>query len=532
MIFGSGESVADDEINQREFEPTAVDRTIDNDSMLTIEGPFSPWGIPTPPGAENYRVNELESGPIERGGELEWHPTEDPKGVVIEGKMRSDRELIPAGFSDSEADKSEVLEHKYDRSVSGNYSLQSGCGVYWPSPFEVCGAIKSRYDGMGGPKSFLSFPKTNELANPDGVGRRSEFINGFIYWHPEVGAHPVSIPASVAWARNGWELGYLGYPTSGDQHLGNMWFKQEFEGGQIYTHNALPISQASVRGAILEKWKTMGAENGELGFPISDELSTPDDRGKYSVFEGGMIYWTPDNGAHAVQGALLAGWSYLGYEKSSYGFPKSDEYLDSEIQISQDFEGGALKVKDFVKSDKGLTESNGKYIDVSLVNFIRNVYGVNLLQEVQLDGASATLARSFHNAIPPENGSLIVRDEDKGLVSYRISSPVAIYPEYVFDPSGERPTLHDYCTAPSPQFWLDKPTLIAADLRGPCSYHDLCYERNPDDFATRSQLCDPALQRDWRYVCKQSYSTNVTPCRAFVDSAWTTMRIWQIKKNL
>lgn len=78
---------------------------------------------------------------------------------------------------------------------------------------------------MGGPQSFLSLPKSYQLINPDGIGRRSEFVNGFIYWHPDTGAHSVSIPVSVVWQRHGWEGGFLGYPTISDMALGDQWFK-------------------------------------------------------------------------------------------------------------------------------------------------------------------------------------------------------------------------------------------------------------------------------------------------------------------
>ena len=49
----------------------------------------------------------------------------------------------------------------------------------------------------------------------------------------------------------------------------------------------------------------MGGHNSDLGFPISDELTTPDGIGRYSVFEGGMIYWTPQTGAHPVADPVL-----------------------------------------------------------------------------------------------------------------------------------------------------------------------------------------------------------------------------------
>ncbi|WP_425456353.1 LGFP repeat-containing protein, partial [Corynebacterium tapiri] len=211
--------------------------------------------------------------------------------------MRSDKEPIPAGISKAEADKAEVREAKLTNPEAPTLNARPGCGVYWPTWFEVCGAIKNKYDQIGGPLSFLLLPKSNELTNPDGVGRRSEFINGFIYWHPHTGAHSVSLPVSTVWARHGWEGGFLGYPTTSDIPQGGDWYKQDFQGGHVYTHNALPPVQSSIQGAIYDKWQSMGAQNSDLGYPISDELTTPDGRGRYNVFEGGMIYWTPETGA-------------------------------------------------------------------------------------------------------------------------------------------------------------------------------------------------------------------------------------------
>ena len=79
----------------------------------------------------------------------------------------------------------------------------------------------------------------------------------------------------MVWKRHGWEKGFLGYPTSDDQPQGNSWYKQDFQGGHIYTHNALPPSQASIQGAIYDKWQQLGGKDSELGFPLSDELTTP-----------------------------------------------------------------------------------------------------------------------------------------------------------------------------------------------------------------------------------------------------------------
>lgn len=291
---------------------------------VNIEGPFAEWGIPTPPGAEGYEVNQVTQDELNPQGLDEWHPTNDPQSEIVPGQMRSDKEEVPAGTSKADADQAEIKEAKLTDPDTPTLNARPGCGVYWPAPFEVCGAIKNLYDSIGGPTSFLLLPKSNELTNPDGVGKRSEFINGFIYWHPRTGAHTVSVPVSRVWQRHRWENGFLGYPTTSDISLGNQWYVQHFEGGHVYTHNALPATQASIQGAIYDKWQSMGGQNSTLGYPISDELTTPDGIGRYNVFEGGMIYWTPQHGAHPVSGTFLLQYTEQGFEKGLLGYPIGD----------------------------------------------------------------------------------------------------------------------------------------------------------------------------------------------------------------
>lgn len=315
--------------------------TVEN-PVISLEGPFAQWGIPTPPGAERYEVNQVTQDELNPQGLDEWHPTDDPHSEIIPGQMRSDRESIPAGASKADADQAEIKEAKLTDPSTPTLNARPGCGVYWPAPFEVCGAIKNLYDAIGGPTSFLLLPKSKELTNPDGVGKRSEFVNGFIYWHPRTGAHSVSIPVSRVWQRHGWENGFLGYPTTSDISLGNQWYVQHFEGGHVYTHNALPATQASIQGAIYDKWQSMGGHTSALGFPISDELTTPDGIGRYNVFEGGMIYWTPQHGAHPVSGTFLIQYTEQGFEKGLLGYPVGDPVAQDSFWQEQEFMGGKL----------------------------------------------------------------------------------------------------------------------------------------------------------------------------------------------
>lgn len=258
--------------------------------------------------------------------------------------MRSDKEEIPGGFTKEQANRAEVQEAKEQatqaRSGIQTFAVVDTCRTYWPSPFKVCGKIREKYDSLGGPQSFLTWPKSDELKVPDGVGRRNEFVNGFIYWHPNTGAHPITTHFSVAWARIGWERGPLGYPTTDEFGLSDgIGRKQSFEHGHIYGSLA---GLATIHGAIYDKWVQTGAEKGPLGYPTGDETKTPDGIGRFNNFTGGKMYWHPQHGAHMVQGQILNQWASAGYERGRYGYPVADPTGGDPKLASQRFEHGTL----------------------------------------------------------------------------------------------------------------------------------------------------------------------------------------------
>ena len=231
---------------------------------LTVTGGGPVLADPTPPPSpptNSPSTSEVPPTPAP-GAEL-WKPTENPNATVVPGKMRSDRESVPDGFSKEQADKAETMEAAAAGTQPRDAQVTPGCQVYWPAPYEVCGAIKDKYNELGGPNSFLLWPTSNELTNPDGIGKRSTFQNGPIYWHPDAGAHPVVNHFFAAWQRNGWEAGVLGYPTSDELvNPDNVGRRQYFQGGTIYWK----LNEAYfVGGAIRDKWGETGWETGYLG---------------------------------------------------------------------------------------------------------------------------------------------------------------------------------------------------------------------------------------------------------------------------
>ncbi len=159
--------------------------------------------------------------------------------------------------------------------------------------------IDKKYAALGGAASSLKKPIGPESVVPDGVGHYRSFEGGSIYWSPKTGAFVV-------------------------------------------------------QGAIRDKWGALGWETSFLGYPVTDELTTPDKRGRFNHFQGGSIYWTPTTGAYEVHGPIRDKWASLGWEKSALGYPISDEEPSTGGWARQSrFEHGIIRWS----SDKGAVVS-------------------------------------------------------------------------------------------------------------------------------------------------------------------------------
>jgi uncharacterized protein with LGFP repeats len=162
-------------------------------------------------------------------------------------------------------------------------------------------AIDDKYAQLGGPGGFLGRPfdagaGSAEMDTPDRRGRCRDFEHGSIYWTPQTQAHEVHGEIRLKWARLGGGRSFLGYPTTDELGTPNGRGRfNHFERGSIYW---TPRTGAhEVHGAIREKWASLGWERSRLGFPTSDEKSVPNGHGRVSEFEGGVILWTPERGA-------------------------------------------------------------------------------------------------------------------------------------------------------------------------------------------------------------------------------------------
>ena len=112
-----------------------------------------------------------------------------------------------------------------------------------------------------------------------------------------------------------------------------------FEHGSIYWTPQLGAHE--VQGVIRDEWAHVGWEAGITGYPTTDETPTPDGVGRYNVFEHASIYWSPSTSAHEVNGRIRDAWRDAGWEAGALGYPISDEYAVSSGRRS-DFEHGSI----------------------------------------------------------------------------------------------------------------------------------------------------------------------------------------------
>ena len=119
--------------------------------------------------------------------------------------------------------------------------------------------------------------------------------------------------------------------------------KVDFQNCDIYCSSSTGTHE--VHGDIRRKYDAKGGPNSDLKLPETDETTTPDGQGRFNHFSGnGSIYWHPNTGPMEVRGGIRHSWALQGWERSSYGYPTSDEMHihSSPDQWYSDFQNGVI----------------------------------------------------------------------------------------------------------------------------------------------------------------------------------------------
>ncbi len=162
---------------------------------------------------------------------------------------------------------------------------------------------------------------------------------------PLAGASPESDATDAidtAWTTAGGDVSPLGSKEGGVYPAGDG-FGQNFAGGAIFF---TPDTGARIMyGAILDRYRSLGASDSDLGFPNIDEgrgrISPESRNSTFSAADNPVIFWTPDSGAWVVRGAINAAWDRLGGSSGALGVPVADETYDGDV-VSQKFSGGQI----------------------------------------------------------------------------------------------------------------------------------------------------------------------------------------------
>ncbi len=226
----------------------------------------------------------------------------------------------------------------------------SGCGQVFqggriystPSTgtFAITGSVHDAWIASGYEVGSLGYPTTGLICGMRDSGCGQVFQGGRIYSSPATGAHVLTGAVQNAWIGQGWEAGPLGYPTT-DLICGmrSSGCGQVFQGGRIYSTPS--TGTFAIAGSVHDAWIASGYEVGSLGYPTTGLICGMRDSGCGQVFQGGRIYSTPTTGTHAMTGAIHTAWINQGYEVGPLGYPTSDPRTVTG-GTAQDFQGGTV----------------------------------------------------------------------------------------------------------------------------------------------------------------------------------------------
>ncbi len=233
--------------------------------------------------------------------------------------------------------------------------------IFWTpdtGAWAVRGALNVAWDKLGGSSGTLGVPVEDESYDGDLV--KQKFTGGELSWNSASNtftSEPAALADSLvglevpldpttrinqAWRFSGGLGGPLGARQGPQTPVGDGGAAQGYAGGKIFYSPA--TGAHSVTGAILSKYESLGGPTGDLGFPIGteNEGGAPNSRiSAFSAPDKPVIFWTPDNGAIVVRGALNAAWDKLGGASGTLGVPTGEQQVNGDT-VTQTFSGGEV----------------------------------------------------------------------------------------------------------------------------------------------------------------------------------------------
>ncbi|MET1156389.1 GH25 family lysozyme [Arthrobacter sp.] len=187
----------------------------------------------------------------------------------------------------------------------GCYQIYEGGAAIWKASSgaqpSLTGPIRSAWQQSGYENGPLGYPTSAQFCGLRNGGCFQNFEGGSVLWSSSTGAQLMtSASVNSAWAKTGFENGNLGYPTSAVIcGLKNSGCFQNFEKGSILWSPASGANPLMI-GPIQAAWAKQGYENGPLGYPTSTQNCILNNTNCTQTFQGGTITWTPTGGATTI----------------------------------------------------------------------------------------------------------------------------------------------------------------------------------------------------------------------------------------
>jgi hypothetical protein len=199
--------------------------------------------------------------------------------------------------------------------------------------------IAIRYQDLGMTGSILGAPSGNEQAVSG--GRRRRYANGTIYWRAATGALAVHGAVDELHRSLGAQGGALGFPLTELRGTGDgTGLEQRFQRGTIYrrTSSAAPVA---VIDPIDQRYRTTeGGPRGAYRYPL--EASSRSDGSRLVRFEGGTLVHVTGNPVVRVRPDVLqAATSAPSSSPDRVGWPTAEETTSGGARF-QRFERGVV----------------------------------------------------------------------------------------------------------------------------------------------------------------------------------------------
>ena len=241
------------------------------------------------------------------------------------------------------------------------FSASDKPAIFWTpdtGAWVVRGAINAAWDKLGGSAGTMGVPTGDETFDGNVVSQK--FTGGEISYDnstktfttvpPELANNlaGVEVPTDAttainqAWRAAGGLAGPLGARQGAQSPVGTDGAVQDYAGGKIFYSPA--TGAHAVTGAILTKYEAQGGPTGDLGLPTGTEADGGAPNSRVSAFSAAdkpVIFWTPDNGAIVVRGAINAAWAKLGGATGKLGVPTGEQSVNGDT-VTQKFSGGEI----------------------------------------------------------------------------------------------------------------------------------------------------------------------------------------------